>query len=106
MKASVEAKLVRTAVLLAVAACVVFWAGLGSPNSAAARTRPPIEMGDPDDTGNQGPSPNPRTGAKATAVTTNFASPSPSTLRSGMSADAELRVVRNLYILFRIGFYR
>lgn len=51
-----------------VAATLVCTAQLTVPEHAIAKTRPPVELGDPDDTGNEGPVPGPRGNAKVTSA--------------------------------------
>jgi hypothetical protein len=72
MKASFGAKVLRTAILTAIFAGL-FWIQLGTPDPASARTRPPIEMGDPDGTGDQAPKGGLGAGAGATKTTARVA---------------------------------
>ena len=62
----------RFLIALALSTCVSL-AAFQPATPAIARTRPPIEMGDPDDTGNQGPAPGPGARAKATSAPPNLA---------------------------------
>jgi hypothetical protein len=104
MKASFGAKLLRTAILTAIFAGL-FWIQLGTPDPASARTRPPIELGDPDDTGNQATLPNPREGAKATAITASNASPKRNAFGQATSG-VTLILVRSLLVAWRVGLQR
>lgn len=57
----------RATALLVAVACVFCVLILVSTQAAIAKTRPPIEMGDPDDTGNHGQIPGPPSRAKVTS---------------------------------------
>jgi hypothetical protein len=59
MKALIAFRILRPAHLVLSAASIVCLLTIESPATAFAKVRPPVEMGDPDDTGNQGSVPGP-----------------------------------------------
>jgi hypothetical protein len=67
MKAPVGGPHVRAAQLLVLVASFICGLELTSIGFANAKTRPPVEMGDPDGTGDQGSADKARTGSSATS---------------------------------------
>jgi len=59
MRAGIKARVQHFIILILTAASLSYVSAVGSPRSALARTRPPVEFGDPDGTGDQGSVPGP-----------------------------------------------
>ena len=69
MKAFMRIRTRRLALLILLTATIACLMAIESPTTALARVRPPVEMGDPDGTGDQGSVPGP-TISKGFAVET------------------------------------
>ena len=65
MKALIGIPVRRLALITLSIASIVCFLNIESPANAFAKVRPPIEMGDPDDTGNQGSVPGPTSQPKS-----------------------------------------
>jgi hypothetical protein len=59
MKALIGIRIRRLTLLILSTISIVFFLTIESPTTALGKVRPPVEMGDPDDTGNQGSVPGP-----------------------------------------------
>lgn len=59
MRAFIRLRVHRVYLLLLSTLVLIFSLSIGTPERALAKVRPPVELGDPDDTGNQGSVPAP-----------------------------------------------
>jgi hypothetical protein len=57
MRATIKARVQHLIILILASVTLSYLLSIGTPSNALARTRPPVELGDPDGTGDQGAGP-------------------------------------------------
>jgi len=98
MRASIRFPVRRVLLLIVATFGLNYSLAIGTPGTAWAKVKPPVEMGDPDDTGNQGSVPGPTTRSKLDAFSSQ---PSKSLIPDGYGRPV---TVLNFWNLARRSF--